>query len=184
MSQTPVEIQEEDFTMENLIGTLRKEIPRIINNTEMKTIIDNRDEDPVGDKCDINEVVNVIESLEKGEKPILLKIVSGDATPDEIAEWSKSNDIPTEDIDQVLSMLISSFAAGTEIAERIEADMTEQSENINTILSSINSNELTNFDKEKVLKQLDSILARLDTIRQEVTGLIYTLKPLTFISNE
>lgn len=158
-----------DYTMARLVGTLSKEIPRIIRNP-VDTTDGNGNNDHTTD-----EVVNMIESLEKGEPPVLLKIVSGSATQDEISDWADSNDIPTEDTDQVLAMLMSSFATGTRIAEKLEADMSEQTRNINDVLNTINTDESSNFNKNQVLQQLDNILKRLDSIRQEVTSLIQGL---------
>ncbi len=123
------------------------------------------------------ELISMIESLNKGEEPILLKIVSGNATEEEIAEWAGSNSISPDETSEILSLLISSFAAGTRLAEEIESDMAKEAKEMNEIARIVDQNNLDEFDKEKVLDQLDGILNRLDSIRKEVSTLIEDLQP-------
>ena len=98
--------------------------------------------------------------------------VSGTATEGEISEWATSNNISTDETSEIVSMLISSFAAGTRLAEEIESDMAKETNEMNEIARIVDQNNLGEFDKEKVLDQLDGILNRLDSIRQEVSTLI------------
>lgn len=165
------DVSSEDFTLENLIGTLSKEIPRIINNSSSE-INDNSS----SETNNINDVLGMIETLENGEQPILLKIVQREATEEEILEWAESNGISTEETNDVLDMLVSSFTTGTNIAEQIESDISNQTVQINDILESIQESD--NFDKNKVSAQLNSILDRLDSIQKEVSTLIENLNPI------
>ena len=115
--------------------------------------------------CNINdhELETIIENLESGTEPLLLKIVSGTASEEEINQWAKDNDIPHDDINEVLSMLSSSYIAGAQIAEKIEQDLIEQDMNKGK------------FDKQEILSKLDSLLSQLDGIKYEIETLMKNL---------
>lgn len=173
--------------VETLIETLRNEIPRIIGNSNGETL----NKENLNNEY-MNEMVSIIESLEKGEEPILLKIVSGNASNDEISQWALSNNISPSDTNDTISMLISSFNTGTQIAEKIETELSEQTNNLNEIIETLNNSHQTSeqlFEKseeqsehfeqseqtETIHDRLDNILYQLETIKKEVMDLINIL---------
>jgi len=137
----------QDVPIEEMVNTLSKEIPN--NNSN------------------IGEVITMIEELDNGNEPVLLKIVSGTATSDEIKEWAQINDIPLESVDEVLNMLVSSYSIGADIAKNINEDILEQNEEIKTIR--------VNCDNKEIVEKLDNILESLNKIRSEVYELIKQL---------
>lgn len=137
----------QDVPIEEMVNTLSKEIPN--NNSN------------------IGEVITMIEELDNGNEPVLLKIVSGTATSDEIKEWAQINDIPLESVDEVLNMLVSSYSIGADIAKNINEDILEQNEEIKTIR--------VNCNNEEIVEKLDNILESLNKIRSEVYELIKQL---------
>ena len=138
----------QDVPIEEMVNTLSKEIPN--NNSN------------------IGEVITMIEELDNGNEPVLLKIVSGTATSDEIKEWAQINDIPLESVDEVLNMLVSSYSIGADIAKNINEDILEQNEEIKTIR--------VNCDNKEIVKKLDNILNSLKLIESEVYELIKQLE--------
>lgn len=65
------------------------------------------------------EVVGMIQEIEEGKVPIMVKICSGKATEEEIDQWMVEQQIPQEEKEEVLSMLTNSFSTGGMLAEKI-----------------------------------------------------------------
>ena len=116
------EDSEEDITLSDVIETLGKEIPRIIANSSPPTSSKNQ--------IEIDGVISMIESLEQGEEPIMIKICSGHATQTEINEWATNQGIGSDQVGEVLEALMASFSTGAEIAQQMEDDIDRQSETI------------------------------------------------------
>lgn len=119
------------------------------------------------------ELVSMIEELEKGNEPILLKLVSNTATPDEKNKWAEENNISSNDINNILSVLENSFKTGTELAKNIEADISLQNEEIEKLTGQVN--KLETPEKEQILEKLNSIIDTLDDIKIQVDDLIAQL---------
>ena len=121
------------------------------------------------------DILSVIQSLEQGEEPFLLKLINGTASTEQIQEWATSNDISPENIDTLIGQLTESFQAGEKMAEALEATLKTQSQDITEIQNHLSTNN-NNWDKERVLDQLEDIWQRLDTLQSEVSNLIDSLK--------
>lgn len=154
--------------MEELINTLKTEVPRIISNSE-------------GDENDTNvtqDVLSVVQAMENGEEPLLLKLVTGTATQQEREQWCDENNIPYTESDDVLNMLMSSFLTGTEMARSIEDSIANQADEIteiNDFINDKNNGTTDTFNRDKILSQLDNIMTKLDNIKSEVKFLIDTM---------
>ena len=120
------------------------------------------------------DILSVIQSLEQGEEPFLLKLINGTASSEQIQEWATSNDISPENIDTLISQLTESFQAGEKMAEALESTLKTQTQDIAEIQDHVQHNGV--WDKEKVLDQLEDIWQRLDTLQSEVSNLIDSLK--------
>lgn len=140
-------------------------------------------------ETEVDEVIEMIRELENGEEPIMLKICSGRATTEEISEWAASQGIHKDDIDEVLSMMNSSFSAGTAMAEKMETPsdpfepkLTQSGPDINpdhsvpSIHGSISA-PIVRFDQKFLLQRLNTVVRRLDDLRSEVVDLINTINP-------
>ena len=99
----------------------------------------------------------------------MLKICSGRATPEEISEWASTQGIDEDDIEEVLSMMSSSFLTGTGMAQEIE---------INPITPKIQNDPIPSvrLSQQTVLTRLEQVLNTLDTLRNEVIELIHIVK--------
>ena len=120
------------------------------------------------------DILSVIQSLEQGEEPFLLKLINGSASREQIEEWAVTNDISSENIDTLINQLTESFQAGEKMAEALETTLKGQAQDITEIQDHVQHNGV--WDKEKVLEQLEDIYQRLDTLQDEVFNLINCLK--------
>lgn len=87
-----------------------------------------------------NDVLTMLEQIHKGEDPIILKICTGRATKVEKSDWGKSNNIPSDKLDEVVSMMKTSFSKGPDMITNNNIDIMETLDNINTQLKILNTN--------------------------------------------
>jgi len=106
------------------------------------------------DGDDLDVVKNMINSLENGEEPIMLKICSGTATRDEINKWAMEQGLDNESLGDVIDMLRKSFTEGEQIAENIDDDNKDHNNDNN------------------IMNRLNNILLRLDGIKLEVMEIV------------
>ncbi len=147
----------------SLVEVLSNEIPTIgLDNGDMhcsNTATDN--------------VVSMMQSLERGEEPIMFKICSGIATETEISDWAKSQEIDPEDIDKILPMIISSFSAGPKIVRDIRFGNLDTSNPSNPSNRSDNSN----INTLEIIEKLKNVERQLDDLKWEVKNMIKQLSP-------
>ena len=133
----------------------------------------------INDDANKDEVISMIQALENGEEPLMLKICSGRATPEEISEWASTQGIDEDDIEEVLSMMSSSFLTGTGMAQEIEINpITPKIQNDPITLDPITLDPIPSvrLSNQKVLTRLELVLNTLDTLRNEVIELIHIVK--------
>ena len=153
--------------LNNFIKLISAEIPRIIINSNCQS--ENND-----------EIETIIKEMDNGNEPLILKIVSGNATHEEIATWANDNNIAPEDLDETLSVLTSAYMAGGQLAENIANDLTnkmlEQADDLTIIESNINNiNNITEINKEEILEQLNNISDKLESLKSDIENLIKCL---------
>ena len=113
--------------------------------------------------------MDTIKSLETGEQSLLLKVCSGNATSEDIDEWSKNEHINDEEIDEILSILKSSFTVGEQLAKEMEQKLSDQKNEIKSIDLDITMN------KDEVVAKLNEISEKIDGIKEEVEKLLNIL---------
>lgn len=118
------------------------------------------------------DVTSMMKSIEQGEEPIMLKICSGRATEAEIDEWIVSQGIDPAEKDEVLSMLLSSFSSGIQMAE----NMTNDNDNQISSQTDLTSNNDEGYDRSMIITKLNHILLDIDKIKSEVFILIQQLQ--------
>lgn len=121
-----------------------------------------------------DEIVSMIEELESGSEPLLLRIITGKVNPEETEKWAEDNNIPFDQLNDVLSVLTMSYETGTELAKKIENDIFDQNKEIVELMSDVNSIE-NNSEKAIILNKLNGIIDMLDEIRIQVDDLILRL---------
>jgi len=120
-----------------------------------------------------DDVMNMIQELEQGNEPILLKLVSNTATQEEKDKWASENNISPDEINNVLSILETSFKTGSDLAKTIESDILSQNEEIKHLANQVTNqnNNRDDTEKEKILDKLNTILEMLDDIKIQVDDL-------------
>lgn len=143
-----------------------------------KTNLDETSENITNYQTSVEEVENLMTELRSGKEPILLKIVTGKASEDEIGEWVNENGISSEETSDVLELLMSSFSIGTQLAEKIESNLASQMDQVKEITNSIEQTKNKDGgieDKTEIISRLDEIVSDLDQIKSRVNSLINAL---------
>jgi hypothetical protein len=120
------------------------------------------------------EVLNIVQSLNNGEEPILLKICSGNATPDEISSWAETEGIDPSDIQETISMMTESFSMGTQIAKDMNEQLEVETKEFQEITNQVKHGK---YSPDEVMIKLNLILDQLNDIKDEITHLISRMKP-------
>jgi len=122
-----------------------------------------------------DEVVGMIQEIEKGKVPVMVKICSGEATDEEIDQWMVEQQIPQDEKDQVLSMLTNSFSTGGMLAERMhqyeEKPEPLPYDNIGNI-EDTEEHKFPGSSQTDIINRLKLVLSEIDTIRSQVTTLM------------
>ena len=88
----------------------------------------------------MTNVMDMVNMLEKGEEPIMLKICMGTATGEEIKDWATEQGIPEDNIGDAIKELQESFVEGSKMAETVENNdtcETNMNDKMDIILSQI-----------------------------------------------
>jgi len=140
--------------------------------SELSRIIKNSSRDDE-DNIDEQEVLDSIESIGSKEETLFMKICKGTASPEEINEYARVNGIEGFDLEDTL---MKSFKQGKELARDIESRLTEQSNEVTSIMNEeITGN--TEDNTEEVLNRLSHIEDRLMSLEQHIVFLRSLLDP-------
>ena len=211
-----VNTNEKTIDIEDVVKIFKKELPRIMSNssdlTDHNDLNDLSDQSDMNDPSDMNDqsdgissdlsdlndgissdVISMIKFLEKGEEPLMLKICAGRASSGEISEWAASQGIHEDDIEEILSMMGSSFLVGSDMAKDMELDQIHEliqesnhesnheskpeSKQDSKPDSKQDSKQDSHIDDMVVLEKLKTVLCRLDGLKIEVVDLMNYINP-------
>ena len=119
-----------------------------------------------------DEVVNIIQEMENGNVPVMVKICSGDATEEEVDKWMEEQQIPIDEKEQVLSMLTNSFSTGGMLAEKIYKQDSQDSVNTNDEINEILEPGFPGTSKQDITNRLRLVLSEIETVKSQVITLI------------
>lgn len=110
---------------------------------------------------EIETIVDMVNMLESGEEPLILKICMGTASEDEIKEWARQENIT--DVDSAIAEIQQSFTQGAQMAETIDIEDTDDNNNQN-------NNQNINDRLDKIVSQLDTIMKEVHDIRNIISN--------------
>lgn len=132
----------ENLDLGDVIQELSREIPRILQNN------------PPGE-----DIVDMVEKLNNGYQPTLLKICTGEATEDEIIEWAKEEGLEKDQIDEVIDMMKNTFNNANQMAKTMDPQITV-------------SPPESNNKEDLILEKLDQIISEIRILRHDVDYLL------------
>lgn len=99
------------------------------------------------------DISEVLEAINRGEEPMIFKVCTNKATPQEIDDWLLELNVAKEDQKEFLSMVSSSYSNGEKIA---------------TI--NLNNND------DDIMTKLNTIEAKVDKLQSDLSILINKIK--------
>ena len=142
----------------------------------------------------LGDILNMINELESGNEPVILKICSGTATPDEINMWREEQNLNEVDLDEIINSMKGSFIEGARFAETIdntdnidnidcinnikntEPDNTDILQRLNMISDCLDNVKNTEPNREDILQRLDRISIQIDELTKEMSYIKHLLK--------
>jgi len=151
------------------MSDLKEFIDNVLGN-EVARIITESEPNP-----EVNtEVISMIQQIEGGEEPIMLRIITDRASGQEIDQWLCEQGISNDEKDEVLELLRSYFFKGTRIAKKMNKPSVRSNlctVNFPTTHSDFSDNT-TEIKNTEILEELHCILNDIATMENRVRKLI------------